>query len=205
MLIRISNLLIPMVVFYIVGYGMLKRVNLFDAFIKGAQDGIKVVVEILPTLIGLLVAIAAIRASGIFEWMGQHQSGIWDVLHFPQELVPLVIIKMISSSAATGLLLDIYKTYGTDSQIGVWRIAGSSESLPALLSAPLALFSVERLRRLLHSPGNAPLAHSCFGLTPQGEAFGSLCKRSVCHSERSEESQNPRFCNCHADRRTLAL
>ena len=75
MLIRISNLLIPMVVFYIVGYGMLKRVNLFDAFIKGAQDGIKVVVEILPTLIGLLVAIAAIRASGIFEWMGQHQSG----------------------------------------------------------------------------------------------------------------------------------
>lgn len=151
MLIRISNLLIPMVVFYIVGYGMLKRVNLFDAFIKGAQDGIKVVVEILPTLIGLLVAIAAIRASGIFEWMGQHQSGIWDVLHFPQELVPLVIIKMISSSAATGLLLDIYKTYGTDSQIGVMAsvLMSCSETILYTMAVYFAAAGVKKTRYTL--------------------------------------------------------
>ena len=71
-----------MVAFYIVGYGMLTKVNLFDAFIKGAKDGIKVVVEILPTLIGLMVAIAVIRESGVLDWLGAP----------PQQLLHLVFI-----------------------------------------------------------------------------------------------------------------
>lgn len=118
MLIKISTLLIPMVAFYIVGYGMLTKVNLFDAFIKGAKDGIKVVVEILPTLIGLMVAIAVIRESGVLDWLGEQFGKVLQGDVFPKELMPLVLIKMVSSSAATGLLLDLYKNYGTDSRIG---------------------------------------------------------------------------------------
>ena len=52
------------------------------------------------------------------EWLAGIFAPVVNILHFPGELLPLFIVKMFSSSAATGLLLDIYKTYGTDSYLG---------------------------------------------------------------------------------------
>lgn len=115
----LSDFMIPLVVFYVIGYGMLMRVNIFDAFVRGAKDGVKVVAGILPTLIGLMIAIAILRSSGALEYIGMEIGRITKYVSFPQELVPLVLVKMFSSSAATGLLLDIYKTFGTDSRIGL--------------------------------------------------------------------------------------
>ena len=95
----ISDCMIPFVILYLVGYGMCKKVDIFDSFIEGAKDGFLTVYKILPTLIGIFAPVV-------------------NILHFPGELLPLFIVKMFSSSAATGLLLDIYKTYGTDSYLG---------------------------------------------------------------------------------------
>lgn len=115
----LSDIMIPLVVLYIIGIGLLSKINLFDAFTKGAKEGIKVVAEILPTLVGLMVAIAVLRSTGTLEYLGMQIGKVTKYVSFPQELVPLVLVKMFSSSAATGLLLDIYKTYGTDSRIGL--------------------------------------------------------------------------------------
>lgn len=114
----LSDFMIPLVILYVIGYGLLMRINIFDAFLRGAKDGMKVVVGILPTLIGLMIAIAVLRSSGALEYIGMQIGRITKYVSFPQELVPLVLVKMFSSSAATGLLLDIYKTFGTDSRIG---------------------------------------------------------------------------------------
>ena len=114
----LSDFMIPLVILYVIAYGLLTKVNIFDAFIKGAEDGIKVVVGIMPTLIGLLVAIGTLRASGALEMIGMKIGLLTQYIAFPQELVPLVLVKMFSSSAATGMLVDIYKTYGTDSRVG---------------------------------------------------------------------------------------
>ena len=114
----LSNLMIPILLFLIVGYGLASKVNIFDAFVKGAADGIKVVAGILPTLIGLLVAIGILRQSGFLEWISGLLIPLAALTGFPAVLVPLAIIKMISSSAATGLLADLFKEYGTDSYVG---------------------------------------------------------------------------------------
>lgn len=114
----ISNLIIPLIIFYIVGYGVLTKTDIFDNFVKGAADGFKVVVKIMPTLIGLMIAIGILRASGIMDVFADIISPVMSVIHFPSALVPLTLIKMFSSSAATGLLTDIYKQYGTDSREG---------------------------------------------------------------------------------------
>lgn len=114
----LSNMIIPLIIFYIVGYGLLGRVNIFDAFVKGATDGIKVVAGILPTLIGLMIAIGLLRESGALEGLAQWMAPAVEKIHFPAEVVPLALVKMVSSSAATGLLLDIYKKFGTDSREG---------------------------------------------------------------------------------------
>lgn len=114
----ISDCMIPFVILYLVGYGMCKKVNIFDEFIDGAEDGFRTVYKIMPTLIGLMVGVGVLRQSGFMEWLAGILAPLVDFLHFPGELLPLFIVKMFSSSAATGLLLDVYKTYGADSYLG---------------------------------------------------------------------------------------
>jgi spore maturation protein B len=117
-LIYISDYIIPFIFFYIVGMGILTKQHVFDDFVTGAKEGFKVVFDILPTLIGLMVAIGILRASGVLQIIADLLKPFTDMLHFPSEAVPLVIIKMFSSSAATSLLLDIFKEHGPDSYLG---------------------------------------------------------------------------------------
>lgn len=116
---NISNIIIPLFIFYIVAYGLLMKKDIYEDFIKGAGDGFKVVVKIMPTLIGLMVAVGILRASGFLNLISLFFSYLTTPLHFPSDLVPLVFIKMFSSSAATGMVLDIFKEYGTDSRVGM--------------------------------------------------------------------------------------
>lgn len=116
---NLSNILIPVVVFYIVAYGLINGRKVYEDFIKGAKDGVQTVVQIMPTLIGLMVAVGVLRASGFLQMTGRLFGSLTDKIGFPSELVPVVLVKMFSSSAATGLVLDIFKTYGPDSYIGM--------------------------------------------------------------------------------------
>ena len=113
-----SAIMIPMIAFIIVGYGLLKKVSIYDDFVKGAKEGMKTVVQIMPTLIGLMLAVGVLSSSGFLTWFGMKLGTVTDYMHFPAELVPLFLVKMFSSSAATGLVLDIFKNYGTDSYTG---------------------------------------------------------------------------------------
>lgn len=116
---NLSNIIIPLVIFYIIAEGLLMRTNIYENFIKGARDGFQVVLQIMPTLIGLMVAVGVLRASGFLDFVGRITGGLTEPFGFPSELVPVTIIKMFSSSAATGLVLDIFKKFGTDSYIGL--------------------------------------------------------------------------------------
>ncbi|MDY5181956.1 nucleoside recognition domain-containing protein, partial [Butyribacter sp.] len=115
----LSNVMIPMVIFGIIFIGLSRKIDMFAAFTEGAKDGFKVVFEILPTLIGLLLAVGVLRTSGILDLIGEWLSKPLSYIGFPSQLVPLSLVKMFSSSAATGLLLDIFKKFGTDSEEGM--------------------------------------------------------------------------------------
>lgn len=114
----ISDLMVPLVLVYIFFYGYSKKIDIYNAFIDGAKDGLKIVVQILPTLIGLMVAVGILRASGALDLFSALISPIADLVGFPKEVVPLTFMRLVSSSAATGLLLDLFKNYGPDSFIG---------------------------------------------------------------------------------------
>lgn len=116
---NISNIIIPILIFYIIATGISMKKNIYEDFIRGAADGLKTVVKIMPTLIGLMVAVGILRASGFLDFLASIFAIIEEPLHFPSELFSLVFIRMFSSSAATGLVLDIFKEYGTDSRIGL--------------------------------------------------------------------------------------
>ena len=115
----LSDIMLPLIIFFVIGCGLASKVKVYEAFMKGAAEGLKVVVDILPTLIGLLVAVSVLRASGFFELLGRVLKPVTDLLRMPDRILPLLIVKMFSSSAATGLLLDIFKTEGPDSYTGM--------------------------------------------------------------------------------------
>lgn len=118
-LVYISNYLIPFIILGIVVYGVLKGVNVYESFIKGAQNGFLTVIRLMPTLIGLMAAVGILRASGILDFISDVIGQFSGAVGFPGELVPLTVVKMFSSSASTGLLLDIFKNFGTDSRTGL--------------------------------------------------------------------------------------
>ena len=115
----ITDFIVPFIILAIVTYGILMRTNVYDNFIKGAKSGFFTVIKIMPTLIGLMVAVGILRASGFLDFLSSIIGHFTAYIGFPGELVPLTIVKMFSSSAATGLLLDIFKEYGTDSRLGL--------------------------------------------------------------------------------------
>ena len=115
----LSNIIIPMVIFGVVILGLSTKIDMFAAFTKGAKEGFKVTYEILPTLIGLLLAVGILRTSGILDIIGDLLSKPLSVIGCPAQLVPLSLVKMFSSSAATGLVLDVFKQFGTDSYEGL--------------------------------------------------------------------------------------
>ncbi|MDY4193952.1 MAG: spore maturation protein [Bariatricus sp.] len=114
-----SDFIVPFLILGIVIYGISMNVDVYDTFIKGARSGFLTVIKIMPTLIGLMVAVGILRASGFLEYISGLLGRVTQYVGFPGELVPLTVVKMFSSSAATGLLLDIFREYGTDSRVGL--------------------------------------------------------------------------------------
>ena len=115
----LTDFIVPLVIFGIIGYGLLMKIPVYDTFIKGAKSGFLMVVKIMPTLVGLMAAVGILSASGLLDVISKGMGCITEKVGFPGELVPLTVVKMFSSSAATGLLLDLFKEYGTDSYIGL--------------------------------------------------------------------------------------
>lgn len=118
LLIFLSDTIIPLLIFYIVGTGLLQKRNIYEDFIHGAEDGFRTVIKIMPTLIGLMVAVGILRASGFLEAFSSAFSNLIGDQLIPGEIVPVFVVRLFSNSAATGLVLDIFKKYGTDSMLG---------------------------------------------------------------------------------------
>lgn len=115
---QMSNIIIPLIIVGVVGYGLLCRIKVYEVFLDGAKEGLKIVIDLVPTLIGLLMAVGILRASGLLEAIGQLLEPMAALIGLPGQIMPLLLIKMFSSSASTGLVIDIFKTYGPDSYIG---------------------------------------------------------------------------------------
>ena len=114
-LIFLSNTIIPLLIFYIVGTGLLQKQNIYEEFIHGAEDGFRTVIKIMPTLIGLMVAVGILRASGLLDAFSSILGNLIGEKIIPGEIIPVFVVRLFSNSAATGLVLDIFKKYGTDS------------------------------------------------------------------------------------------
>ncbi|MFI3238591.1 MAG: spore maturation protein [Lachnospiraceae bacterium] len=145
---ELSNLIIPIIVFYIVGYGIVSRVSVYEHFIIGAKEGVMTVFGIMPTLVALMVAVGVLRSSGFLDFIETKLSVIGELVYVPGEVIPLIIVKMVSNSAATGLVLDIFKSYGPDSELGTLAsiLMSSSETIFYTMSVYFLAANITKTR-----------------------------------------------------------
>ena len=101
----LNNYIIPVVVIIIIGYGFLKKCEIYDDFVEGALDGLKIVVEILPVLLAMIFAVNVFVNSEFLEII----SGKF------KDIIPMVILRPISGNASLAMLSQIYHKYGVDS------------------------------------------------------------------------------------------
>ena len=114
----ISDLIMPLVIIYILAFGYSKKIDVYETFISGAKEGFATVLDILPTLIGLMMAIGILRESGTLDILVSLLKPLANAVGFPAEALPITFMRLISSSASTGILIDIFKNYGPDSFTG---------------------------------------------------------------------------------------
>ena len=102
----------------VVVFGLIKKVPVFDVFISGAKEGVKLLYNIAPTIMGLVFAVDLLQSSGAIDAICSLIQPTAEFLGFPKEIVPLVLLRPVSGSGSTALLTALYKTCGPDSFAG---------------------------------------------------------------------------------------
>ena len=115
----VSVLTIPLLVTVIVVDGILKKRPVYSIFLKGAAKGLKTTAQVLPAWIGLLTAVGVLRGSGLLDKIVDLLGALLKNSGFPTEILPVLVVRLFSASAATGLTLDLFQKYGPDSDIGL--------------------------------------------------------------------------------------
>lgn len=139
MLEYISSAAIPIIILLIFTYGIIKQVDMYEAFVSGAKKGISTTLGIFPVLLAMICSVSIFRASGLADFIVKMLTPVANLIHFKAELIPLVIFRPISGSAASAILVDIFKNFSPDSFIGLAAsiMAGSTETTLYIISVYL--------------------------------------------------------------------
>lgn len=145
---QISNVLFLSFVAGIPLYAAFKKIDVFESFVVGAKQGLQTSVTIMPYLIGMLVAIGMLRASGFFELMGNVLSPLLNKLGMPADLLPLALIRPFSGSAANGIMADVIHQHGGDSLISKMAatMMGSTETTFYVIAVYFGAVGIQRTR-----------------------------------------------------------
>lgn len=147
----ISLYAIPAILIGITLYGYIKKVKVYEVFIDGAKDGFSTAVNIIPYLVAMLVAVGIFRASGAMDFVVKIISPITNLIGMPAEILPMGIMRSLSGGGAQGMMVDLFSTYGPDSQIG--RTAslamGSTETTFYVLAVYFGSVNIKKTRHAL--------------------------------------------------------
>ena len=159
----------------IVVFGLIKRVPVFDIFLKGAKEGIQIIYSIAPTIIGLVFAVDLLRSSGAIEAICSFIEPAANYLGFPKEIVPMVLLRPVSGSGSTALLTSLYKECGPDSFAGrvASVLAGSSETTFYAIAMYFGSIRVRKIRHTLFAAVSADITAAIMSVITVRIFFGA--------------------------------
>ena len=146
-----TDYIVPALLLLICTMALSKKESAYDLLLEGGQDGLKILVSILPTLIFLVTAVSMLRASGAMELLSQALAPLLSFFGIPPETAPLVLIRPISGSAALAVGTELMITYGVDSEIGRTAavMLGSTETTFYTISVYFGAAGIKKTRYTL--------------------------------------------------------
>lgn len=144
----ITKSIIPIIVLVIITYGMIKGRKVYEWFIEGAKDGLKVCLNIFPYLLAMLVAVNIFREAKLLDLVNNLIEPVVALIDLPKEIIPLVLVKPLSGSGAVGVLTDILANYGADSKVGLIAsvIMGTTETIFYTVSVYYGAVKIKNIR-----------------------------------------------------------
>ena len=144
----ISNIFIPVIVLIIIGYGLYKKIDIFDIFIMGIKEGLTMSINIFPTILAMIISINVLLKSNIIMDLTSMLTPIFKLLKFPSELLPIAILRPISGSSSLILLDNLLKVYTPDSFIG--RVAsviqGSTDTTIYIIGLYFSSVNIKKIK-----------------------------------------------------------
>ena len=143
----ISILAMPIIILFVIIYGLKERMPIFDSFLKGANDGVEITFKIFPTLVGLFLAIGMLRSSGVLNFIINLISPLMSLIKFPGEVIPLALLRPISGSSSMAVATE----NGVDSFIGILAsvIMGSTETTLYTIAVYTSSVKIKKTRGIL--------------------------------------------------------
>ncbi len=171
---RIGDYIIPIMIFVIVIFGLIRKVPIFDAFVKGAKDGLAATYSISASLIGLVTAVTMLKSSGALDMIITAVSPLAQAVKIPAQIIPLMILKPISGSGSTAMLTEILSTNGADSFIGrvAAVMAGSTETTFYAIAVYYGAIGIKNIRHTLAAAILADLASMAAAIVTVRFFFG---------------------------------
>lgn len=147
----ISKLLLPLIVLFIVVYGIIKKVNVYDVFIDGAKESFEMFVSLFPPMLGMILAINLFIKSNCLNYFLSFLSPLLDLFRVPLDIIPMAIMRPISGSSALAILNNILQSHGPDSLIG--RMAsvmqGSTDTTLYVLTLYFGSVGIKKIKHSL--------------------------------------------------------
>ncbi|MEE2687915.1 MAG: nucleoside recognition domain-containing protein [Pseudomonadota bacterium] len=167
----IAPWIIPGLMVGLLGFGMWRRIRVYEVFVEGAKDGFQVAIRIIPYLVAILVAVGMFRASGAMELLIEPLGALTQIFGLPPEALPMALLRPLSGSGAYGILASILTNpeTGPDTYVGllVSTFQGSTETTFYVLAVYFGAVGIRRIRHALAA-----------GIT--GDIAGIVAAVSIC-------------------------
>ena len=147
----LSKSIIPIIFLLIITYGMFKGRKVYEWFIDGAKEGLKVTLRIFPYLLAMIIAVQIFKEAKLMDLLNNLIAPAANVIGLPKDLIPLIIIKPLSGSGAIGVFTDLIKSVGADTRTGLIAsvVMGSTETIFYTITVYFGAIKVRKIRHTL--------------------------------------------------------
>lgn len=144
----VSNLIIPLMVLFIILYGVVKKVEVYDTFVDGAKESFDLILTMFPPMLAMIVGVNVFVKSGALNYVFQFLNPIFEFIHFPIDILPMAIMRPISGTASLALLNQIFESSGPDSFLGRLAsiIQGSTDTTFYILTLYFGTVGIKKIR-----------------------------------------------------------
>jgi len=143
----LSTAVIPIIITFVVIIGITEKKNVLELFLKGVIDGQKIIINLFPTLLALLIAVGMLSNSGVIDFLSNYIKKFFQY----EEIVPLILLRPISGSSAIAIATNIMTKYGVDTEIGLIAsiIMGSTETTIYVVSIYTAKLRAKNIKPII--------------------------------------------------------